>query len=101
MAAGDGWDGGIEALAVVDDGETKGAFDRQLKRVKVDPETVRDSLQNLRQMLPDDSTPADGTVQRWRMDEVTLSLEVSADGSLLVAGLGAKASIQVTFKRQG
>jgi hypothetical protein len=92
----------IEVL-VLDEGE-KGTLDRQLKRIELDSEQVeqvRDSLERLRVLLPEDDEPRDGTVERWRMDEIKLSLDVSANGSVVLAGIGVKAGIQVTFKRQG
>ena len=58
----------------------KGLVERQLKTVTVNLERVRQSLEELRDLLPEDRPPADGTVHRWRMGEVELVLELSGRG---------------------
>ena len=82
----------------------KGLVERQLKTVTVNLERVRQSLEELRDLLPEDRPPADGTVHRWRMDEVELVLELSGEGGVKLLGsatVGVTGGIHVKFKRTG
>lgn len=86
------------------DEASKGLIDRQLRVVTVNGEKVRAALEELRELLPDDPEPRDGTIQRWRMDEVQLSVELSGEGGVRLLGsatVGLTGGIQVTFKRLG
>jgi len=49
------------------------------------------------------SPAADGTLQRWRMDEIQLTVEISAEGGINLIGsatVTVTGGIKVTFKRQ-
>ncbi|MEU4237479.1 hypothetical protein [Actinoplanes sp. NPDC026619] len=88
--------------AWVVDENAKGLLDRPLKTVKVNADKVSEALTELRQLLPDDPEPADGTVKRWRMDEVELTVEVTGEGSIKLLGgatVGLTGGIKVLFKR--
>jgi hypothetical protein len=39
------------------------------------------------------------TLQGWDLDEISVSLAISAEGSVGIATAGAEASIEATFKR--
>ncbi|MVM36536.1 hypothetical protein GO730_00750 [Spirosoma sp. HMF3257] len=40
-----------------------------------------------------------GRVSEFEVDEITISLAISADGSIGIATVGAEASIEISFKR--
>jgi hypothetical protein len=88
--------------AWVVDENAKGMLDRPLKTVKVNADKVSEALTELRQLLPDDPEPADGSVPRWRMAEVELTVELSAEGEIKLLGgatVGLTGGIKVLFKR--
>jgi hypothetical protein len=88
--------------AWVVDETSKGFLDRPLRNVKVNMENVRQSLEELRELLPDDPEPQDGTLRRWRMEEVELTVELSGEGSVKLVGsatVGLTGGIKVLFKR--
>lgn len=88
--------------AWVIDEESKGLLDRPLKTVKVNAERIRESLAELRELLPDDPEPQDGLVRVWQMDEVELTVEISGEGSVRLLGgatVGLTGGITVRFKR--
>jgi hypothetical protein len=88
--------------AVVLDEASKGLLDRQLRVIPVDVDKVRKSLEELRGLLPTDSAPRDGTLQRWRLDEVQLSVELATEGGVRLVGSASVAltgCIQLTYKR--
>jgi hypothetical protein len=87
---------------VLDEG-SKGGVERGLRLIDVDPAEVRAGLERLRRLLPDDDDPRDGSLRRWRMDEVTLSLELSAEAGVRLIGttnIGVTGAIEVTFRRE-
>jgi hypothetical protein len=86
---------------VLDEG-SKGALDQGLKRIDVEPSKVRDALARLTQLLPRDDSVADGRLQQWRMTEVNLSLELSAEAGVTLVGsttASVTGGIHVTFAR--
>lgn len=90
----------MEAWVV--DENSKGLLDRPLKSVQVHSEKVREALKELRQLLPTDPEPEDGTLHRWRMEEVELTVELTGEGSVKLLGgatVGITGGISVVFKR--
>jgi hypothetical protein len=88
---------------VVDEG-SKGIAERQIRLVTINPDLVREGIDRLREMLPIDEPPKDGTPRRWRIAEVQVSLEVSGEGGVRLIGqatVGVTTAIQVTFNRLG
>jgi hypothetical protein len=86
---------------VLDEG-SKSAIDRGLRQIDVDPAKVRDALVRLQQLLPRDDESTDGRRRQWRMTEVTLSLELSAEAGVALVGsasAGVTGGIEVTFSR--
>lgn len=86
---------------VIDEG-SKSAVDRGLRRIDVDPTKVRDALARLTRLLPGDDGVADGRLPQWRMTEVTLSLELSAEAGVTLVGsttVSVAGAIEVTFTR--
>jgi hypothetical protein len=82
--------------------DSKGAVDRQLKRITVNVEKVRSALEELRQLLPDDEPLLDGAVRRWKMADVELTLEISAESGVELIGSASVAltgGIKVRFER--
>lgn len=89
----------IQAWVV--DESSKGAIEQGLKRIDVDPAKVRDALRRLSQLLPDADEP-DGRFQQWRMQQVTLSVELSAEAGVVLVGAtkaSVKGAIEVSFTR--
>jgi hypothetical protein len=90
-------DGHVRAWVLDDD--SKGAVDKAVGRLAdVDEGKVRAALQRLYRLLPDEDA-AGRRAPRWRMEEVTMSLEISAEAGVVVAGVGATSSIEVVFRR--
>lgn len=88
--------------AWVIDENSKGLLDRPLKTIKVNAGKVREALEELRELLPDQPEPRDGAVRRWRMEEVELTVELSGEGSVKLLGsatVGLTGGIKVLFKR--
>ncbi|MGW5576905.1 Pepco domain-containing protein [Micromonospora chokoriensis] len=88
--------------AWVVDEHGKGLVDRQLKTITVNAEQVRAALEELQVLLPDDPDPTDGSRRRWRMDEVELTIELTAEGGVKLLGsatVGITGGIRVLFKR--
>jgi hypothetical protein len=87
---------------IVDD-QTKGLLGASLRKVEVDPAKVQEELAKLKELLPQDPDPDDGTLQRWYMDEVELTVEISAEGGVQLIGSASvtvTGGIHVTFKRR-
>lgn len=87
---------------IVDD-QTKGLLSATLRKVEVDPAKVQQELTKLKELLPDDPDQNDGTLQRWYMDEVELTVEISAEGGVQLVGsttVTVTGGIRVTFKRR-
>jgi hypothetical protein len=88
--------------ALVIDESSKGFVDRQLKVIAINSEKVKQAIEELRDLLPDDPPPTDGTLRRWRMEEVQLTLEISGEGGVTLIGsatVGVSGGINVTYKR--
>lgn len=91
----------MEAWVV--DYATKSAMSSALKRVTVDAQRVRDALSELRALLPTDDEQPTGRLDQWRMEEVELSLEISAEGGVRLVGsatAGVTGGITVKFARR-
>jgi hypothetical protein len=91
---------GMDAWVV--DESAKGMLDRPLRTVKVNAEKISEALTELRRLLPDTPEPEDGSVPQWRMAEVELTVELSAEGEIKLLGgatVGLTGGIKVRFKR--
>jgi len=87
---------------VVDDA-TKSTLGSTLRKVTVDPESVRAALSELRDLLPTADEQPTGRLEQWRMEEVELSLEISAEGGVHLIGsatVGVTGGITVKFTRR-
>jgi hypothetical protein len=85
------------------DEQTKGLGSASLRKVEVDPEKVRKELAKLKELLPQDMDRDDGTLQRWNMDEVELTVVISAEGGIQLIGsatVTVTGGIRVVFKRR-
>ena len=88
----------MEAI-VFDDQEVKGLLPAA-RKVDIDLAKVKAQLAELQELLPPDPEPTDGTVRPWRMDEIQLTVQLSASGGVMLVGtVGVTGGIQVTFKR--
>lgn len=84
------------------DEQAKGLLSAPLRKVEVDPEKVKGELAKL-ELLPDNPDQDDGTLQLWQMDEIELTVEISAEGGVQLIGsatVTVTGGIHVTFKRR-
>ena len=88
--------------AWVVDENSKSFSDLAMKAVPLNSEVVKSALQELRTLLPDNPDPKEGKISTWRMEQIELTVELTAEGSVRLLGgvsAGFSGGINVTFKR--
>ncbi len=96
---------GEKFVVMVADSEMRSLTDRILSQIEIDSTTLSTNLNVFIAQIDGVLSKAPDTVGGFGLTEVEISVEISADGQVVLWGVGGqvggKGGISLTFKREG